>query len=374
MLNQNKNFLFRRMGLGDKIAEIEAEMARTQKNKATEHHLGALKAKLAKYKTELSTPKGKATKGPSFEVQKSGDARVALIGFPSVGKSTLLSKITSTFSKQAEHEFTTLDCIAGKLEYNGAAMQILDLPGIIDGASGNRGRGRQIISAAKTADLILMMLDYRRPKDKEILIDELNKMGIRLNKRKPDVSLVKTGLGIEIATCCQLTSLSEETIKAILKEYKIHNCQLTIREDITDEDLIDLLSSSATYIKCLFVYNKIDELSYDEFLTLAENEKNVVISCNKDWNVEELKARIWEELNFRRIYTKKRGEEPDFEEPVILREGSSMKDLCLKIHKDLDLNFKHAFVWGSSCRHQPQKVGLSHILDDEDVVQISTKY
>lgn len=362
------------MGIGDKIAEIEAEIARTQKNKATEHHLGTLKAKIARYKSELTEPKSKGAKAPSFEVQKSGDARVALVGFPSVGKSTLLSKITSTFSKQAEHEFTTLDCISGKMEYNGSSIQILDLPGIIDGAASNRGRGRQIISVAKTADLILMMLDYRRPKDKEILIAELNKMGIRLNKRKPDVSLVRTGAGIEITTCCKLTTLSEATIIAILKEYRIHNCQLTIREDITDEDLIDILSSNATYINCLFCYNKIDELTYEEFLEIVENEQNVVVSCNKGWNLEELKETIWNKLNLKRIYTKKRGEDPDFLQPVIMRNEPTVKDLCIRIHRDLDLNFKHAFVWGLSSKHQPQKVGLSHALEDEDVVQIATKF
>lgn len=361
------------MGIGDKIAEIEAEMARTQKNKATEHHLGALKAKIARYKAELNAQKTQTTRGPSFEVQKSGDARVALVGFPSVGKSTLLTKITSTFSKQAEHEFTTLDCVSGKLEYNGAAIQVLDLPGVIDGASSNRGRGKQIISVAKTADLILMMLDYRRPKDKDILVSELNKMGIRLNKRKPDVSLVRYGAGIEITVCCKLRSLSEQTIIAILKEYKIYNCQLTVREDITDEDLIDLLSSNATYINCLFCYNKIDELSYDEFRSIADDERNVVLSCSKGWNIEELKERIWESLDLKRIYTKKRGEEPDFERPVVLRDDPTVKDLCMRIHKDFDLNFKHAFVWGRSSKHQPQKVGLSHVLCDEDVVQISIK-
>ncbi len=47
------------MGLLEKIKEIEAEMARTQKNKATEYHLGILKAKLAKHRTELLEPVGK---------------------------------------------------------------------------------------------------------------------------------------------------------------------------------------------------------------------------------------------------------------------------------------------------------------------------
>ena len=73
--------------------------------------------------------------GEGFDVMKSGDARVALIGFPSVGKSTLLNKLTKTHSEAGAYEFTTLTCIPGKIEYNGANIQLLDLPGIIEGAS-----------------------------------------------------------------------------------------------------------------------------------------------------------------------------------------------------------------------------------------------
>merc|ERR1711860_287027 len=119
--NQNSRRVLSIMGILEKISEIEREIARTQKNKATEYHLGTLKAKLAKYRTELLEPTGKkGEKGEGFEVLKSGDARVAMIGFPSVGKSTLLSSITKTESEQASYEFTTLTCIPGVIDYKGA--------------------------------------------------------------------------------------------------------------------------------------------------------------------------------------------------------------------------------------------------------------
>lgn len=111
------------MGIGDKIKEIEEEMAKTQKNKATEYHWGQLKARLAKLKTmqeEASTAKG--PKGEGFDVEKNGNARIVMIGFPSVGKSSLLNQLCGTTSEAAAYEFTTLTCIPGVLYINDAKM------------------------------------------------------------------------------------------------------------------------------------------------------------------------------------------------------------------------------------------------------------
>ena len=85
-----------------KIKDIEAEMARTQKNKATANHLGLLKAKLAKLKRELieSVSKKSGGKEEGFDVAKTGDARIGLVGFPSVGKSTMLTMVRKSVLRQ----------------------------------------------------------------------------------------------------------------------------------------------------------------------------------------------------------------------------------------------------------------------------------
>lgn len=75
-----------------------------------------------------------------------------------MGKSTFLSKITKTKSIVAAYAFTTLTAIPGVLEYGGAEIQVLDLPGIIEGASEGKGRGRQVISAAKVCELSRALL------------------------------------------------------------------------------------------------------------------------------------------------------------------------------------------------------------------------
>lgn len=104
-------------------------MARTQKNKATAGHLGLLKARLAKLRRELITPKGGGgASEQGFEVAKTGDARVGFVGFPSVGKSTLLSNLAGVYSEVAAYEFTTLTTVPGCIKYKGAKIQLLDLP------------------------------------------------------------------------------------------------------------------------------------------------------------------------------------------------------------------------------------------------------
>jgi len=92
--------------------------------------------------------------------------------------------MTNTFSEVASYEFTTLTCIPGVIQYKGAKIQLLDLPGIIEGAKDGKGRGRQVISTARTCNLILIVLDALKPlSHKKIIERELEGFGIRLNQK-----------------------------------------------------------------------------------------------------------------------------------------------------------------------------------------------
>ncbi|KAG7669768.1 hypothetical protein Ndes2526B_g06120 [Nannochloris sp. 'desiccata'] len=367
------------MGILEKIKEIEFEMGRTQKNKATEYHLGQLKAKLAKLRTQLQEPaSGGGGGGEGFEVQKYGDGRVALIGFPSVGKSTLLTELTGTASEAASYEFTTLTCIPGVIHYKDAKVQLLDLPGIIEGAAEGKGRGRQVIAVCKSADLLLMVLDAGKPHyHREILTRELEAVGIRLNRSPPNITFKKkkTG-GMTITALVPLTHVDEKMIQRILSEYKIHNADVLIKEDITVDDLIDVIEGNRRYMKCLYVYNKVDICSIEEVDEIARRPYSIPISCYHKLNMDGVLERIWEMMGLVRVYTKRVGNKPDFAEPVVLSEdrgGTTMEHFCRHIHRDLTKEFNYALVWGTSAKHMPQRCGLSQRLADEDVVQIVKK-
>ncbi|GJM94112.1 hypothetical protein PR202_ga10728 [Eleusine coracana subsp. coracana] len=299
----------------------------------------------------------------------------------SVGKSTLLTMLTGTHSEAASYEFTTLTCIPGIIHYNDTKIQLLDLPGIIEGASEGKGRGRQVIAVAKSSDLVLMVLDASKSEGhRQILTRELEAVGLRLNKRPPQIYFKrkKTG-GISFNTTAPLTHIDEKLCYQILHEYKIHNAEVLFREDATVDDLIDVIEGNRKYIKCVYVYNKIDVVGIDDVDNLARQPNSLVISCNLkacSLNLDRLLARMWDEMGLVRVYTKPQGQQPDFTDPVVLstdRGGCTVEDFCNHIHRSLLKDVKYVLVWGTSARHYPQHCGLSHVLQDEDVVQIVKK-
>ncbi|CAE8642008.1 unnamed protein product [Polarella glacialis] len=366
----------------DKIKTLELEIGRTQKNKQTAKHLGDLKAKLCAARRELMEPsKSGGGKQAGFEVGRFGDSRLALIGFPSVGKSSLLTALTGVQSEAAAYEFTTLTCIPGVIHYNDTKIQLLDLPGIIMGAAQGKGRGRQVISTARSADMIIMVLDATKDdSQRQMLTKELNDVGIRLNKEHPRLTVTKTKCGgYRYNATVPLTELSSEVCYSILHSYRMFNVDVVIQEDASIDDFIDVLEEAGTsprrYSKCLFVYNKIDLLSVAQVDELARQEFTVVISVNKNLNLDGLLERIWQELNLKRIYTKKKGLFPDFEGPLVLTaqrgdKTSTVENAVTLLHKSILDEFRCALVWGTSVRSSPQACGLKHELQDEDVMQI----
>src|SRR6202012_4719828 len=144
-----------------------------------------------------------------FDVARTGVASVGFIGFPSVGKSTLMYKLTGTHSEAAAYEFTTLTTVPGQVVYNGAKLQILDLPGIIEGAKDGKGRGRQVIAVGRTCSLIFITLDVLKPlTHKKIIERELEGYGIRLNRQPPNIVLRRKDRGgIAVVSTVPLTQI-----------------------------------------------------------------------------------------------------------------------------------------------------------------------
>lgn len=359
------------MALEEDIKAIEEEISKTKYNKATECHLGRLKSKLARLRDEVQKRASSKTGGEGFSVKKSGDASVVLVGYPSVGKSTLLNSLASTESAVAAYEFTTVGVVPGAMEYKGATIQILDLPGLVRGAASGRGRGKEVIAVIRNADLAVILVDVFQLVHYDVLVEELNEAGIRVNSRPPDVTIKKKARGgINISSTISL-DLDEDTIKSILGEYRIHNANILIRENITIDQLIDVVLGNRKYIPAIVVINKIDLA--DEY-TLRECKEKfpdaLLVSADKKVHIEELKEKLYEKLGFIRIHLKPQGKPADMDEPLIVRYGYTVGDICDKLHRDFKKRFRYAQVWGLSAKHEGQRAGLDHMMSDNDILTI----
>ncbi|TRZ69168.1 MAG: GTP-binding protein [Methanothrix sp.] len=357
----------------EQIKAIEDEIFNTKKNKATEHHIGKLKAKIARMKAQQELQRVKsAGGGKGYYVKKSGDATVALVGYPSVGKSSLLNRLTGSDAAVAAYQFTTLEIIPGIMDHKGAKIQILDMPGIIKGASRGKGRGREVITAARTADLVLIIGDvynYRL----DVLERELYDAGMRLDKRPPDITLNPSEKGgIIVRNTIPLTRMTEGEIAEIIRAYGIVNGIITIRDDVGPEELVDFLAGNRIYVPSLALINKFD-LEYKGVREKIEKtimRDYIPLSVEKEQGTEELKELIYEKLGFIRVYLKPQRGKADMEEPLVILEGSTVRTVCEHLHRDFVSLFRYSRVWGRSAKFPSQSVGLDHALADEDVLTI----
>lgn len=365
----------------ERILELEAELKGTKVNKKTEMAVGQLKAKIAKFKDELEAKLSKGgSRGEGFAVKKEGDSTVGLLGKPSVGKSTLLGKVTNKESKIGAYEFTTLDVIPGLLHHKHTNLQILDLPGIINKAADNRGFGKKVLSVVRACDMVVLVVDSRFPiEEMDMLLGETEKASIRFNSQRPNVEIKRTSSGsINVPLNNSSESVTYDFIKEVLTDMKISNAEVIIHErQLSPSDFVDACYGNLVYQKAVICMNKIDLFSKEEIeekMALLNKKFPQYpvfgISAGAEINIEEFKDFIWDQLGFIWVYLKEQKKEPDMNQPLVVRKGDNIREVCSKIHKDLLIKFRYAKIKGLSAKFKWQQVGLDHVVLDKDIIEI----
>ncbi|RUS20877.1 P-loop containing nucleoside triphosphate hydrolase protein, partial [Endogone sp. FLAS-F59071] len=219
------------------------------------------------------------------------------------------------------------------MRYGIALIQILDLPGIIEGAKDGKGRGRQVIAVARTCSCIFIVLDVLKPlTDKRIIERELEGFGIRLNKQPPNIIFRKKERGgVNMTSTVPLTHTDADEVKAVLSEYRIHNADINFKIDATIDEFIDVIEGNRIYIPAVYVLNKIDQISIEELDLIYQIPNAVPISSHHEWNFDELLEMMWTP----------KGQLPDYQTPVVLRRGHcTVEEFCDSIHKAIMPQFK----------------------------------
>jgi len=353
----------------EQIKEVEEEIRKTPYNKASQHHIGKLKAKLSKLKEKAfkSASVGKA-QSLGYGLKKSGDATVILVGFPSAGKSTLLNQLTNAESVIGAYEFTTLTVVPGAMDYKGAKVQIFDVPGLIEGAASGKGRGKEVLAVIRNADLIVLLADINKPEQIEKMKVELFEASIRLDEKPPSITIKTRTIGGVQFDKSSKVDLTRETIVGILAEYAIFNAHVVIQKPVTIDQFIDVVTGNRIYVPSLVVLNKMDTVD-----KIPNIKHDIAISADKGINLDEFKVKMFDKLELIRIYMRPQGGKTDTDEPMVIKKGMTVGDVCDKVHKTFRRRFRYAQIWGKSAKHDGQHVGLNHVFKDEDVLTLILK-
>ena len=344
--------------INEQIAEIEEVLRKTPHHKGTNGFIGAMRAKISRLRDKEieSSVKSGGGGGGGYSVKKQGDATVVLVGPPSAGKSTLINHLTNTESRVAPYAFTTVTVVPGMLKYKDAYIQILDIPGLIEGAKEGKGKGKEVLSVARGADLLVVMTDVDRIDLFAKMVKELEGAGIRINQERPKVLVEKKSEGgLEVISNLK-QNLEKETIKEIVREYGIKNGKITLKEKVSLNRLFDALSSNRVYIPAIFVVNKVD--TKPNYKKMIEGEF-VGISASLGQGIEKLKSNIWKSLEFITVYLVKPDENLEEGSPVVMKNGESLKDVAVKIGTDFANTHKLVKIWGPGAKFPGQEVSFS---------------
>jgi uncharacterized protein len=155
------------------------------------------------------------------------------------------------------------------------------------------------------------------------------------------------------------------------------DCLLMVVEDLEDLKEIENYVKRARG-KRLAVVNKSDKLTSSELRRLEARMKSkkidgVIVSANSGKGIEELKQRLISETGMIRIYMKEPGKKKHEERPMVLREGSTVKDVAEHILKGFSKNVRGVNVTGPSSKFPKQRVGMNHVLKDKDIIEFHTR-
>lgn len=223
---------------------------------------------------------GEKTKEYAVDLELKTIADVGLIGFPSVGKSKILSVLTSAKPKIAAYHFTTLSPNLGVVKYYDKSFVIADIPGLIEGASEGKGLGFEFLKHIERTKILLHIIDIagvdgRNPiEDFKIINDELKKYNEEVAKSPQIIVLNKMDLLFDDF------STVKEFKKVYGKKYKIIEFSAATRQGV-DELLNVLIEEIEKLPKKSHEFSEIfeiDKRDYTSFDIKREDNGTFVVS------------------------------------------------------------------------------------------------
>lgn len=365
-----------------KLKALEEFYSAIPKHKGNEKLRAQIKRKISGLKLEIESRKkhGARTSSHDIFLRKEGAAQIVILGITNVGKSSLLSILTNAKPPIANYEYTTTKPIQGMLEFENLKFQLIEAPALIPQNSEDKVWNSKILTLARNSDGLILMVDLSRDciSQLDFLLNSLEDFGISIYEPKSMVDILKEkSRGVQITVSGQLMDCSLNDVKKLAYDYGIRNAIIRISGENSLEDIENaILENKKIYKSAIIIANKLDIKVEQNSKILKDKAFRkipiVAVSCDTKKNTDEIGKLIFRSLEIIRIYTKEPGGEASVDMPFIMKNGSSVIKVAKEIHSDLFENFRYARIWGSS-KYPGEKVGRTHTLKDEDIVEIHTK-
>ncbi len=384
----------------DKWAEVEATndpkqklqkyqefLAEVPQHKGTMKLRGQIKRKMALLRQDLDDKKTKrvglrGSGGPKFFIEKEGSAQIALVGMTNVGKSSLLAAVSNAKVEVSPVPFTSRDPVPSIMNYKDIQLQIVETPAMIEGSAEGKLWGTQTIASARNADGLIIMVDLSNDPIAQLKVvqGELEKSRIAMYKPKGKVEINRkhTGAALRIVLVGKLIDGNMRDVETLLRDHRINDAMVKISGEVSLEDIEDAIYETTMFKPTLILANKLDVKGVEANLRLLERHVQgkipiIAVSCEQKLGLEKLGEAIFNTLGVIRIYTKEPNKRDPSSKPFTLKRGATLQDLAKAIHGEFIKNFAYARVWAKRLVFSPQKVGLTFLLEDGDVVEIHTK-
>jgi len=368
----------------EKLQKLQEFSGLIPKHKGTEKLRAQVRRRISTLNKEIEETKRRRARrgGPRFFLEKEGAAQIIILGPTKAGRSSLLTSVTNAKTEVSDYPFTTREPVPGMLKFEDLQFQLVEAPALVKGAAYSGSGGLQTLGLARNADGVILMVDLSQdaPDQLRMILDELEKARILIQKPRAKVEIERkhVGAGLRIMVFGKLLDCSLRDVENMLKGYRILDATVRISGEAAIDDVEDAIFESTIYRPAIVIANKVD--SQNANLTLQQLQKSfagllpiIPISCHTRTGLEALGSEIFKALGIIRTYTKEPNDRRPSASPFILKRGSTVADLARQIHSDFIKRYAYARVWGKRLKFSPQKVGLSFLLQDKDVVELHTK-
>jgi len=369
--------------LEEKIRALEEFLSAAPKHKGAENLLLWARRRLAELREELEEQRRKKRGGggPRIFVEKEGAAQVAVVGPPNAGKSLLVHRLTGARTSVADYPFSTRLPVPGMLPYRDIKFQLVDTPPISPQAPQFIPRVAGLVRNAD-AVLVVVSLEDDPLEQYRMVRDILAEHGVFIERPRGTVRVEKGGEhGVQVLGTGHIVDGTVKDVERLLARYRVYRARVYIEGEVTLEDIEMALLRSSVYRPAIVLANKADVPGAREryrrlYEYLARRRDKGVwllpVSARTGLNLDKLGELLFHRLGIIRVYTKKPNSEPS-RTPVVLPKGATVRDLAEHIHSDMIEYFQYAKVWGPSAKYPGERVGLDHVLEDGDIVEIHSK-